>query len=52
VLLSFVYGKLGKLSSAAFIPGAPQVATQLRVGLPVGHAAAIVANDGVTPFTI
>jgi len=52
VLLSFVYGKLSKLSSAAFIPGAPQVATELRVGLPVGHAAAIVANDGVTPFTV
>jgi len=51
-LLSFAYGKLSKLSSAAFIPGAPQVATELRVGLPVGAAAAIVANDGVTPFVL
>lgn len=52
VLLSFVYGKLSKLYSAAFIPGAPWIATEIRVGLPVGAAVAIVANDGVTPFTV
>jgi len=52
VLLSFVYGKLSKLRSASFIPGGPQASTTARVGLPVGAAVAIVANDGVTPFTI
>lgn len=45
-LLSFVYGKLSKLNSAAFQPGGA------RIGLPAHAAVAIVANDGVTPFTI
>lgn len=45
-LLSFAYGKLSKLRSAAFQPGAG------RSGLPAGIAVAIVANDGSTAFTL
>jgi hypothetical protein len=46
VLLSFVYGVLSKLRSTAFQPGGA------RIGLPSGVAAAIVANDGSTVFTL
>jgi hypothetical protein len=46
VLLSFVYGVLSKLRSTAFQPGGA------RIGLPAGVAAAIVANDGSTVFTL
>ena len=45
VLLSFADGKLSKLKSAAFQPGAGRA-------VPAGIAAAIVANDGTTPFTL
>ena len=45
VLLAFAYGKLSKLKSAAFQPGAGRA-------VPAGIAAAIVANDGTTPFTL
>lgn len=46
VLLSFVYGNLSKLRSGSFQPGGS------RVGLPAGIGVAVVANDGVTPFTV
>lgn len=46
VLLSFVKGKLSKLKSSAFQPGGS------RSGLPAGIAAAIVADDGTTAYTI
>ena len=46
VLLSFVYGKLSKLSSSSYQPGGA------RIGLPAGAAVACVANDGSTPYTI
>lgn len=46
VLLSFVKGKLSKLRSSSFQPGGS------RVGLPAGIAAAIVADDGTTAYTI
>ncbi len=46
VLLSFVYGVMSKLRVASFQPGGA------RIGLPAGIAAAIVENDGVTPFTV
>jgi hypothetical protein len=45
-LLSFVYGQLSKLRSATFRPGGS------HVGLPAGIGAAIVADDGVTPFVL
>jgi DNA-binding phage protein len=45
-LMSFVYGNLSKWRSSAFQPGGT------RIGLPAGIAAAIVANDGSTPFTV
>lgn len=45
-LLSFAYGALSKLRSATFQPGGA------RIGLPAGIAAAIVADDGSTPFTL
>jgi DNA-binding phage protein len=45
-LLSFALGNMSKLTSALFQPGGA------RIGLPIGVAAAIVANDGVTPFTL
>lgn len=46
VLLSFVKGKLSKLASASFRPGGA------RGIVPAGIAAAIVANDGSTAFTV
>jgi len=46
VLMSFVYGNLSKWASSAFQPGGT------RIGLPAGVAAAIVANDGSTPFVV
>lgn len=46
VLLSFAYGKLSKLSNASFQPGGT------RSGLPAGVAAAIVADDGSTTYTL
>jgi len=46
VLLSFVYGVMSKLRSAAFQPGGS------RIGLPAGVAVAIVQNDGSTVFTV
>ena len=52
VLLSFVYGKLHKFSSASFQPGAPNASTVARIGLPVGAAIACMDNDGVTPFSL
>lgn len=45
-LLSFAYGVLSKLRSTGFQPGGA------RIGLPAGVAAAIVANDGSTVFTL
>jgi hypothetical protein len=45
-LLSFAYGVLSKLRSTSFQPGGA------RIGLPAGVAAAIVANDGSTVFTL
>jgi hypothetical protein len=52
VLLSFVYGKLGLLSSTAFQPGFPNVTTETRLGYPPGPAVACVEADGVTPYTV
>lgn len=46
VLLSFTYGILSKLRSSTFRPGGA------RIGLPAGVAAAIVQDDGSTPFTL
>lgn len=46
VLLSFVNGNLSKLRAATFQPGGA------RIGLAVGPAVAIVANDGSTVFTV
>lgn len=46
VLLSFAFGNLSKLRVASFQPGGA------RAGLPAGICAAIVANDGSTPFTV
>lgn len=46
VLLSFVYGVMSKLRSAAFQPGGA------RVGLPAGIGAAMVNDDGSTPYFI
>lgn len=52
VLLSFVYGKLSKLRSADFVPGGPVASTIARIGLPAGVAAAVVENDGSTPYSV
>lgn len=46
VLLSFVYGVLSKMKVATFQPGGT------RGNLPAGIAAAIVANDGSTVYTV
>lgn len=46
VLLSFAYGKLSKLKSASFQPG------NTRAGLSAGVAAAIVADDGSTVYSL
>jgi hypothetical protein len=46
VLLSFVYGIMSKIRSAAFQPGGA------RIGLPVGIGAAITLDDGVTPYLL
>lgn len=46
VLLSFAYGKLSKISKAAFQPGGA------RSGLPAGIAAAIVQDDGTSVFVL
>lgn len=46
VLLSFVKGKLSKLTSATFRPGGA------RAIVPAGVAAAVVQNDGSTAFVI
>ncbi len=46
VLLSFAYGILSKLRDSSFRPGGS------RIGLPAGVAAAMVQDDGSTPFTI
>lgn len=46
VLLSFAYGNLSKLRVASFQPGGA------RAGLPAGICAAVVANDGSTPFSV
>jgi hypothetical protein len=46
VLLSFFSGNLSKYISPNFQPG------NTRSGLPAGVAAAIVHDDGMTPFTI
>lgn len=46
ILLSFVYGNLSKMRVAGFQPGGA------RSGLPAGIAAAIVASDGSTPFSV
>jgi len=46
VLLSFTYGILSKLTDSTFQPGGA------RVGLPAGVAAAVVEDDGSTPFTL
>lgn len=45
-LLSFAYGNLSKMRVASFWPGG------VRSGIPAGIAAAIVADDGSTPFTV
>jgi hypothetical protein len=52
VLLSFVYGKLHKLSNTSFQPGSPNAATIARLGYSAHAAVACVANDGSTPFVI
>lgn len=52
VLLSFVYGNLSKMRVATFHPGGLKPGTANFVGLPAGICAAIVANDGVTPFVV
>jgi hypothetical protein len=52
VLLSFAYGNLSKMRSATFHPGGIKPGTATFIGLPAGIAAAIVAADGVTPFTL
>lgn len=45
-LLSFAYGNLSKMRATSFWPGGT------RSGLPAGICAAIVKDDGSTPFTI
>lgn len=45
-LLSFAYGNMSKMRSASFRPGGS------RSGIPAGIAAAILADDGSTPFSI
>jgi hypothetical protein len=45
-LLSFVYGIMSKMVDPSFQPGGA------RIGLPAGVAAAIVTDDGVTPFVL
>lgn len=46
VLRSFAYGDISGLKKASFRPGGA------RSGLPAGIAAAVVADDGSTPFTL
>lgn len=46
VLLSFAYGNLSKMRIASFQPGGT------RGGLPAGIGAAIVEDDGTTPYVI
>lgn len=46
VLRSFSYGDIAGLRSASFQPGGS------RSGIPAGVAAAVVADDGSTPFTL
>lgn len=46
VLLSFVFGNISKLASAAFQPGGA------RIGLPAGAAALALDDDGNTPYSI
>lgn len=45
-LLSFVYGNMSKMRSATFRPGG------VRGGLPAGICAAIVEDDGSTPYSV
>jgi hypothetical protein len=45
-LLSFAYGNLSKLRDTTFQPGGS------RIGLTAGPAVAVLADDGVTPFTL
>jgi hypothetical protein len=45
-LLSFVHGQISKLRSATFRPGGA------RSGIPAGIAAAVVASDGSTVFSL
>jgi hypothetical protein len=45
-LRSFAYGVISKVASATYQPGG------VRIGLPVGIGAAVVADDGSTPFTL
>jgi hypothetical protein len=46
VLLSFAYGDLSKLRSATYQPGGT------RIGLPVGPAIYVLADDGVTQYVL
>ncbi len=52
VLLSFAYGELSKLVSASFAPGASDDSLGVSRSLPAGIAAAVVADDGSTPFVL
>ena len=52
VLLSFVYGKLNKLSNVSYQPGSPNAATIARLGYIANAAVACVESDGVTPFSV
>jgi hypothetical protein len=45
-LRSFAYGVISKVASATYQPGGA------RIGLPAGIGAAVVADDGSTPFSI
>jgi len=52
VLLSFVYGKLSKLSAVTFQPGSPFPETETRLGYAATAAVAVVENDGNTPYSV
>jgi hypothetical protein len=45
-LRSFAYGVISKVASSTYQPGGA------RIGLPAGIGAAVVADDGSTPFTL
>lgn len=52
VLLSFAYGNLSKMRLATFHPGGVKSSSSTFIGLTAGIAAAVVQDDGVTPYTL